>query len=80
MPYHLLLDEAGEAKLGRREIGTTKRGIGPCYADKAARLGIRVQDVLDEKILKQKITAGARAKAPDCCAPTRRTRGSTCTR
>src|SRR5215216_6190384 len=35
MPYHLLLDHAGEAKLGKREIGTTKRGIGPCYADKA---------------------------------------------
>ena len=62
MPYHLLLDEAGEAKLGRREIGTTKRGIGPCYADKAARLGIRVQDVLDEKILKQKITAALEPK------------------
>ncbi|HEV2723405.1 MAG TPA: adenylosuccinate synthase [Thermoleophilaceae bacterium] len=62
MPYHLLLDEAGEAKLGGREIGTTKRGIGPCYADKAARLGIRVQDVLDEKILKQKITAALEPK------------------
>ena len=52
MPYHLLLDSAGEAKLGRLQIGTTRRGIGPCYADKAARLGIRVQDLLDEKILK----------------------------
>ena len=62
MPYHLLLDHAGEAKLGKREIGTTKRGIGPCYADKAARLGIRVQDVLDEKILKQKITAALEPK------------------
>ena len=62
MPYHLLLDHAGEAKLGEREIGTTKRGIGPCYADKAARLGIRVQDVLDEKILKQKIAAALEPK------------------
>ncbi len=62
MPYHLLLDHAGEARLGKREIGTTKRGIGPCYADKAARLGIRVQDVLDEKILKQKITAALEPK------------------
>ena len=53
MPYHLLLDQAGEAKLGKLEIGTTKRGIGPCYADKAMRLGIRVQDVLDPKILRQ---------------------------
>jgi adenylosuccinate synthase len=57
MPYHLMLDHAGEAKLGRLQIGTTRRGIGPCYADKAARLGIRVQDLLDEKILKKKIIA-----------------------
>jgi adenylosuccinate synthase len=57
MPYHMLLDHAGEAKLGKLEIGTTRRGIGPCYADKAARLGIRVQDLLDEKILKKKIIA-----------------------
>jgi adenylosuccinate synthase len=62
MPYHLLLDQAGEARLGKREIGTTKRGIGPAYADKAARLGIRMQDVLDEKILKQKITAAMEPK------------------
>src|ERR671911_917555 len=55
MPYHMLLDHAGEARLGKLQIGTTRRGIGPCYADKAARLGIRVQDLLDEKILKQKI-------------------------
>jgi adenylosuccinate synthase len=57
MPYHMMLDHAGEAKLGKLEIGTTRRGIGPCYADKAARLGIRVQDLLDEKILKKKIVA-----------------------
>ncbi len=57
MPYHLLLDSAGEARLGKLQIGTTRRGIGPCYADKAARLGIRVQDLLDEKILKKKIVA-----------------------
>src|SRR5438270_5702836 len=55
MPYHLLLDHAGEAKLGKLQIGTTRRGIGPCYADKAARLGIRGQELLHEKILKQKI-------------------------
>src|SRR4051795_4941635 len=55
MPYHVMLDTAGEARLGKLEIGTTKRGIGPCYADKAARLGIRVQDLLDPKILRQKI-------------------------
>src|SRR3954452_18574917 len=57
MPYHMLLDHAGEAKLGKLQIGTTRRGIGPAYADKAARLGIRVQDLLDEKILKKKIVA-----------------------
>ena len=62
MPYHLLLDHAGEVKLGRRQIGTTRRGIGPCYADKAARLGIRVQDLLDEKILKKKIAAAMEPK------------------
>ena len=57
MPYHLLLDQAGEARLGKLQIGTTRRGIGPAYSDKAARLGIRIQDLLDEKILKKKITA-----------------------
>jgi adenylosuccinate synthase len=56
MPYHLLLDQAGEARLGKLEIGTTRRGIGPAYADKSSRLGIRIQDLLDEKILKKKIT------------------------
>src|SRR5918911_1666210 len=62
MPYHMLLDHAGETKLGRLQIGTTRRGIGPCYADKAARLGIRVQDLLDEKILKKKIVAALEPK------------------
>src|SRR4051794_35291548 len=62
MPYHLLLDSAGEARLGKLQIGTTRRGIGPCYADKAARLGIRVQDLLDEKILKKKIVAALEPK------------------
>src|ERR1044072_103675 len=62
MPYHMLLDHAGEAKLGKLQIGTTRRGIGPCYADKAARLGIRIQDLLDEKILKKKIVAAMEPK------------------
>jgi len=62
MPYHVMLDTAGEAKLGKLEIGTTKRGIGPCYADKAARLGIRVQDLLDPKILRKKIMAALEPK------------------
>ena len=62
MPYHLLLDMEGEQKLGKNLIGTTKRGIGPAYADKAARLGIRVQDMLDERILKKKIAAALEPK------------------
>src|SRR5438094_5659739 len=55
MPWHVAIDQASERRLGRLAIGTTKRGIGPCYADKAMRLGIRVQDILDPKILRQKI-------------------------
>src|SRR6188474_3497948 len=62
MPYHKLLDQEGEAKLGKLQIGTTRRGIGPCYADKAARLGIRVQDLLDGKILRKKIAAALEPK------------------
>ena len=62
MPYHRLLDDEGEMKLGKLQIGTTRRGIGPCYADKAARLGIRMQDLLDEKILRQKIYAALEPK------------------
>jgi adenylosuccinate synthase len=54
MPWHVASDSASERRLGRLQIGTTRRGIGPAYADKAARLGIRVQDVLDPKILRQK--------------------------
>jgi adenylosuccinate synthase len=46
MPYHMLLDQAGEAKLGKLQIGTTRRGICTCYAYKADRLGIRMQDLL----------------------------------
>jgi adenylosuccinate synthase len=49
------IDQASERRLGKLQIGTTRRGIGPAYADKAARLGIRVQDLLDAKILRQKI-------------------------
>ncbi len=62
MPYHVLLDQAGETKLGKNSIGTTRRGIGPAYADKALRLGIRVQDLLDEKILRTKIRAAIEPK------------------
>jgi adenylosuccinate synthase len=55
MPWHLAIDRGSERRLGRLKIGTTRRGIGPTYADKAYRLGIRVQDLLDPKILRQKI-------------------------
>ncbi len=55
MPWHLAIDQASERRLGSLQIGTTRRGIGPAYADKASRLGIRVQDVLEPKILRQKI-------------------------
>jgi adenylosuccinate synthase len=55
MPWHVAIDGASERRLGKLQIGTTRRGIGPCYADKALRIGIRVQDLLDAKILRQKI-------------------------
>jgi adenylosuccinate synthase len=55
MPWHVALDQASERRLGKLQIGTTRRGIGPAYADKSARLGIRVQDLFDPKILRQKI-------------------------
>ena len=55
MPWHVAIDQASERRLGSLQIGTTRRGIGPAYADKASRIGIRVQDVLDAKILRQKI-------------------------
>ncbi len=55
MPWHLAIDRGSERRLGKLQIGTTRRGIGPTYADKAMRLGIRVQDLLDPKILRQKI-------------------------
>ncbi|MCH4185011.1 MAG: adenylosuccinate synthase [Eggerthellaceae bacterium] len=55
MPYHIDLDGAAETRLGKHEIGTTKNGIGPAYKDKAARTGIRVQDLLDEHIFREKL-------------------------
>ena len=55
MPWHVAIDQASERRLGHLQIGTTRRGIGPAYADKASRLGIRVQDLFDAKILRQKI-------------------------
>ena len=57
MPYHRDLDGASEHRLGSNEIGTTRRGIGPAYMDKAARVGIRVQDLTDEHIFRKKVAA-----------------------
>ena len=62
MPWHVALDGARERRLGSLQIGTTRRGIGPAYADKATRIGIRVQDLLDPKILRQKIELAATEK------------------
>ena len=55
LPYHQELDKLTERRLGKNKVGTTKRGIGPAYADKAARVGLRVQDLLDPKIFRQKL-------------------------
>lgn len=55
MPYHRLMDGLGEADKGEDKIGTTKRGIGPCYMDKANRVGIRVCDLIDEKVFCEKL-------------------------
>ncbi len=55
MPYHQELDRVTERYLGKNALGTTKRGIGPAYADKATRVGLRVQDLLDAKIFRQKL-------------------------
>ena len=57
LPYHQELDMLTERYLGKNKLGTTKRGIGPTYADKAMRVGIRVQDLLDEKIFRAKLDA-----------------------
>ena len=54
-PYHRTIDKVTERFLGKRKIGTTGRGIGPAYADKINRVGIRIQDLFDEKILRQKV-------------------------
>lgn len=55
MPYHQEIDRVTERYLGKNALGTTKRGIGPAYADKSTRVGLRVQDLMDEKIFRQKL-------------------------
>jgi adenylosuccinate synthase len=62
MPYHTEIDKLAERFLGRNKLGTTHKGIGPTYADKAMRTGIRVQDLFDPKILRQKVEAALRDK------------------
>ena len=62
MPYHVAIDKVTERFLGARKIGTTGRGIGPCYQDKVARVGVRMADLLDEKILAQKVEAALEFK------------------
>ncbi len=57
MPYHRDLDGASEKRLGKNEIGTTHRGIGPAYQDKASRLGLRMQDLFDRSIFREKVEA-----------------------
>ena len=58
----LELDRVTERRLGKNRLGTTKRGIGPSYADKAARIGLRVQDLLDEKIFTAKLEVALKEK------------------
>jgi adenylosuccinate synthase len=62
MPWHRILDAQAEVALGPLQIGTTKRGIGPAYADKVSRIGIRVQDLLDRGILAEKVEAALALK------------------
>src|SRR5918994_1741022 len=62
MPYHLELEKVTQRFLGHNALGTTKRGIGPAYADKAARIGLRVQDLFDQKIFREKLEVVLREK------------------
>ena len=62
MPYHRELDRATERYLGKHALGTTKKGIGPAYADKAARIGLRVQDLTDPRIFREKLDVAIKEK------------------
>lgn len=62
MPYHLAFDKLGELSLGSSKLGTTHRGIGPAYADKADRLGLRMQDLLDRRIFRTKVATALERK------------------
>ncbi len=61
-PYHRTLDKLKEAKIGAGKIGTTGRGIGPCYTDKAARVGIRLADLLDPETFRRKLQSNIEEK------------------
>jgi adenylosuccinate synthase len=63
MPYHIMLDHVQEARLGKGKIGTTGRGIGPAYSDKAARQGVRMQDILDPEGFRGRVMTTMQAKA-----------------
>jgi adenylosuccinate synthase len=62
LPYHQEIDFVSERRLGRNKLGTTRRGIGPAYADKALRSGLRVQDLLDPKIFRAKLDQALKEK------------------
>src|SRR5260370_3251374 len=62
MPYHPALDRASESQAGHRRIGTTGKGVGPAYADKAARIGIRMADLLDERLFREKLEFNIKQK------------------
>ena len=64
LPYHQEIDKVTERYLGKNKLGTTKRGIGPAYADKASRVGLRVQDLLDPKIFREKLAINLKEKNP----------------
>ncbi len=62
LPYHLKIDEVEEERKGANKIGTTKKGIGPAYMDKAARIGIRIADLLDREVFEEKLTRNLKEK------------------
>ena len=83
MPHHRALDKVSERFLGNAKIGTTGRGIGPTYGDKVARMGIRVQDLFDPGILRQKLEPGPAGQEPaarEDLQPARHRREATATK
>ncbi len=64
LPYHIKLDQLQEAAKGDNKIGTTNKGIGPAYMDKAARVGIRIADLLDKEIFADRLKTNLAEKKP----------------